>query len=69
MLKDKKHLLALWLRDNKENEHKIALIDYLQEKICRYSNEEMTPAEQIKGMNRLLRDVIKLPEEVFEVKE
>ena len=37
----------------------------MQEQICKYSNQENTPAEQIKGMNRLLRDIIKLDDEVF----
>ena len=60
-----KQLLALFLRDNKENKHKINLIEYCQEQICKYSNQENTPAEQIKGMNRLLRDIIKLDDEVF----
>ena len=60
-----KNLLALFLRDNKENKHKINLIEYCQEQICKYSNQENTPAEQIKGMNRLLRDIMKLDDEVF----
>lgn len=60
-----KNLLALFLRDNKENKHKINLIEYCQEQICKYSNQENTPAEQIKGMNRLLRDIIGLDNEVF----
>lgn len=61
-----KHILALFLRDNKENKHKILLGEYCQELIGKYSNQENTPAEQIKGMNRLLRDIMKLPDEVFE---
>ena len=65
MKKELKQLLALFLRDNKENKHKINLIEYCQEQICKYSNQENTPAEQIKGMNRLLRDIIKLDDEVF----
>ena len=71
MNKDNKGLLALFLRDNKENKdnkqnkHKINLIEYMQEQICKYSNQENTPAEQIKGMNRLLRDIMKLDDEVF----
>ena len=60
-----KNLLALFLRDNKENKHKINLVTYLQEQICKYANQENTHAEQIKGMNRLLRDIIKLDDEVF----
>ena len=62
-----KKFLALWLRDNKENKHKTILVDYMQEQICKYSNQDNTPAEQIKGMNRLLRDIINLPSEMLEV--
>lgn len=65
MNKDNKGILALFIRDNKENKHKINLVEFMQEQICKYSNQENTPAEQVKGMNRLLRDVIKLPDEVF----
>ena len=64
-----KHILALFLRDNKENKHKILLGEYCQELIGKYSNQENTPAEQIKGMNRLLRDIMKLPDEVFNEKQ
>lgn len=46
--------------------HKINLIEYLQDKICSYSNQEKTPSEQIKGMNRLLRDIILIDDERFE---
>lgn len=60
--------LALWVREEM-NKDKKNLIDFMQEKICKYSNEEKTPSEQIKGMNRLLRDIIKLPNNVFEVNE
>lgn len=63
-----KKFLASWLRDNKENKHKICLIQYLQEQICKYSNQDATPAEQVKGMQRLLRDVINLDAEMFEGK-
>ena len=63
-----KSLLASFLRANKENKHKILLIEYIQEQICTYSNQESTHAEQIKGMNRLLRDIIKLDERVFDEK-
>lgn len=66
MKKEIKQMLALFLRDNKENKHKINLIDYMQEQICKYSIQENTPAEQIKGMNRLLRDVINLDAVMFE---
>lgn len=59
-------LLKQWVRDNKRNEHKLNLIEYLQGQICKYSNQENTPAEQIKGMNRLLKDIIALAEEGFE---
>lgn len=65
MKQELKQLLALFIRDNKENKHKINLVEFMQEQICKYSNQENTPAEQIKGMNRLLRDIIKLPDEVF----
>ena len=65
MKQELKQLLALFLRDNKENKHKILLGEYCQELIGKYSNQENTPAEQIKGMNRLLRDIMKLPDEVF----
>ena len=68
MNKDNKHFLALFLRDNKENKHKINLIEYCQEQIFKYSNQENTPAEQIKGMNRLLRDIMELPSNMFEEK-
>lgn len=65
MKQEFKQLLALFIRDNKENKHKINLVEFMQEQICKYSNQENTPAEQVKGMNRLLRDIIKLPDEVF----
>jgi hypothetical protein len=66
MKKEIKQMLALFLRDNKENKHKINLVDYMQEQICKYSIQENIPAEQIKGMNRLLRDVITLDARMFE---
>jgi hypothetical protein len=69
MKTETKNLLAVFLRKNKNNGHKINLIDYLQEQICTYSNQENTHAEQIKGMNRLLRDIIKLDERLFDEKE
>lgn len=69
MNKKIKQVLALWLRDNKQNKHKINLVEYMQEQICKYSIQENTPAEQIKGMNRLLRDIISLDAEMFEVSE
>lgn len=59
-------MLALWLRDNKQNKHKKNLIDYMQEQICKYAIQENVPAEQIKGMNKLLRDVITLDAKMFE---
>lgn len=68
MLKEIKQNLALYLRENRTNAHKINLIDYMQERICKYSNEEKTPSEQVKGMNRLLRDIINLDDEMFEEK-
>ena len=61
-------LLKAWARDNKRNLHKVNLIEYLQNKICKYASQEITPAEQIKGMNRLLREIISLAEEEFEEK-
>jgi hypothetical protein len=66
MKKEIKQMLALFLRDNKENKHKTNLVEYMQEQICKYSIQENTPAEQIKGMNRLLRDVINLDAVMFE---
>ena len=66
MLKEIRKRLALWVRNNK-NQDKNNLVDYLQERICFYANSNDTPAEQVKGMNRLLRDVIKLPDEFYEV--
>lgn len=66
MKKEIKQMLALFLRNNKENKHKINLVEYMQEQICKYSIQENTPAEQIKGMNRLLRDVINLDAVMFE---
>lgn len=69
MKAETKNLLAVFLRKNKNNGHKINLIDYLQEQICTYSNQENTHAEQIKGMNRLLRDIIKLDERLFDEKK
>ena len=60
-----RRLIATFLLENKENKHKINLVTYLQEQICKYANQEQTHAEQIKGMNRLLRDIINLPNEVF----
>ena len=59
-------IIKQWLRANKRNEHKINLVEYLQGQICKYSNQEGTPAEQIKGMNRLLRDIINLADGEFE---
>ena len=68
MLKETRKKLALWLRKNKSQTQN-NLIEYLQERICKYSNEDITPAEQVKGMNRLLRDVINMPSEFYEVNE
>lgn len=59
-------MLALWLRDNKQNKHKTNLIEYMQEQICKYSIQENIPAEQIKGMNKLLRDILTLDAKMFE---
>ena len=63
MLKEIKQHLAVWLRQNSKKQN--SLVEYLQERICFYANSNDTPAEQIKGMNRLLRDVIKLPDEML----
>ena len=68
MREDDKKMLAVFFRANRENKHKINLINYIQEQICTYSNQEQTHAEQIKGMNRLLRDIIKLDERLFDEK-
>ena len=59
-----KQQLAQWLRQNKTQMHN-NLIEYMQERVCFYANSNDTPAEQVKGMNRLLRDVIRLDEEMF----
>ena len=59
-------ILRQWLKDNYRNQHKINLVEYLQGQICKYSNQDLTPAEQIKGMNRLLRDIIELRDREFE---
>lgn len=64
MLKELKQNLAVWLRHNKSQTQN-NLIEYMQERVCFYANSNDTPAEQIKGMNRLLRDVIKLPDDMF----
>ena len=69
MKKEIKQMLALFLRENKENKHKINLVEYMQEQICKYSIQENIPAEQIKGMNRLLRDVMNLDAVMFEMSE
>ena len=66
MKQDKLGILAVFLRANKQNPNKKLLLDYMQEQICKYANQEYTPAEQIKGMNRLLRDIARLDNEVFE---
>ena len=68
MNKKIKKRLALWLKHNKSQEQN-NLIEYMQERICFYANSNDTPAEQIKGMNRLLRDVINMPNEFYEVEE
>ena len=64
MLKEFKQSLAIWLRNNK-SQMQNNLIEFMQERVCFYANSNDTPAEQIKGMNRLLRDVIKLPDDMF----
>jgi hypothetical protein len=64
MLKEMKQQLAQWLRENKTQMHN-NLIEYMQERICFYAGSNDTPAEQVKGMNRLLKDIIRLDEEMF----
>ena len=64
MLKEIKQNLAVWLRSNKSQTQN-NLIEFMQERVCFYANSNDTPAEQIKGMNRLLRDVMKLPDDMF----
>ena len=59
-------ILRQWLKDNYRNQHKIDLIEFLQDRICKYANQDLTPAEQIKGMNRLLKDIIELRDREFE---
>ena len=66
MDKDKLGLLAGFLRQNKRNIHKINLIEAMNEQIGKFSDEEKTPAEQIKGMNRLVRWVNRLDEKMLE---
>lgn len=58
-------MLAVFLRDNKRNKHKCNLIEFIQDKICTYSAQENRPAEQIKGMSIILRDIVKLDDEMF----
>ena len=69
MLLEIKKMLAVWLRHNKNqtnrNQMHNNLIEFIQERICFYSNQEQTPAEQVKGMNRLFRDIINLDEDMF----
>ena len=68
MNKDNKHILALFLRDNKENKHKILLERFIQERINHYTNQEKRPDAHIRGMVVILSDIMKLPDEVFEEK-
>lgn len=65
MNKDNKGILALFLRDNKENKHKILLERYIQERINYYSKQEKRPDGHIRGMNVILCDIMELPNEVF----
>lgn len=57
--------LASFLRKNKENEHKINLERFIQDRISFYSKQEQRPAEQIKGMNVIFGDIIELDERLF----
>ena len=66
MDKDKLAQLINFMYKNKQNPNKTNLLEYLQERICLYSNQENTPAEQIKGMNRLLKDIRALDNKMFE---
>lgn len=59
-------ILKQWLKDNYRSQHKINLVEFIQGQICKYSNQENTPAEQIKGMNRLLKDIIDLRDREYE---
>lgn len=66
MDKDKLGLLALFLRDNKENKHKILLERYIQERINYYTKQEKRPDGHIRGMNVILSDIMELPSNMFE---
>ena len=63
---DKFKEIALLIRHQRQHPTQKVLLDFLQKRICRYSNEEKTPAEQIKGMNRLINDILNLEAEYFE---
>lgn len=63
-----KEMLTQWVKNDKKNIHKGNLLEFMQERICFYANQEATPSEQIKGMNRLLRDIRNLDDEMFEEK-
>ena len=58
--------MALFLRENKRNQHKCNLVEYLEKQICKYARQDNRPSEQIKGMNILLSDIIMLDDKVFE---
>lgn len=66
MHKDKIVSLVNFMNRNKENPTKTNLLEYLQERICLYAGQEQTPAEQVKGMNRLLKDIRALDNKMFE---
>lgn len=63
-----KQILALFLRDNKENKHKILLERFIQERINYYTKQEKRPDGHIRGMNVILSDIMELPSSVFEEK-
>ena len=59
-------MLQQWLKDNYRSQHKINLVEFLQDRICKYSNQDLTPPEQVKGMMRLLKDIVDLRDRDFE---
>ena len=65
MKEEIKNLLAIFLRDNKKNKHKINLVEFIQERINYYSKQEKRPDGHIRGMNIILGDIMNLDNEVF----
>lgn len=68
MKQELKQLLALFIRDNRENKHKILLERYIQERINFYTKQEKRPDGHIRGMNVILSDIMELPSNMFEDK-